>query len=419
VIRSARGVVVDFAELTNPGHDPAKQTNEDASVCVETPRGLLAVVCDGMGGHLGGQQASQAAIQAIIDHVSASPPDAPPAEIMREALEKANAAVFSVGGDAAMQVRPGSTVVATLLHEAGAAVAHVGDSRMYLSRGGQIYRMTRDHSIVQQMIDAGVLTAEQAMDHPDSNKITRALGMMAEVEVDVYPVELPLGRGDVMVLATDGLTDLVTDAEVQMVIQGALTEGPEALCQKFVRIALDRGGHDNITVQALFVHDVPARPVAQPTLVEGAPAADASRTIAEDMAPTRVDASVPEPTLTAAPSPTLIDAAPPERTTQPGLAPSPVQPSALPRFFEYPVAMLQRNPSGRMLFLMAAALAALIVGAVAVWWIIAPAVSRRAQSDQAATDAASAESRSKPQTDAAAGAASSARSSADAASPVP
>jgi serine/threonine protein phosphatase PrpC len=405
-------VVVDFAELTNPGHDPAKQTNEDASVCTETPRGLLAVVCDGMGGHLGGQQASQAAIQAIIDHVSASPPDAAPSEVLREALENANAAVFSVGGDAAMQVRPGSTVVATLLHEAGAAVAHVGDSRMYLFRGGQIYRMTRDHSIVQQMIDAGVLTADQAMDHPDSNKITRALGMMTDVEVDVYPADLPLGRGDVFVLATDGLTDLVTDAEVQMVIQGALTEGPEALCQKFVRIALDRGGHDNITVQALFVHEVAARPVAQPTLVEGTATADASRTIAEDMAPTRVEALAPEPTLTAAPSPTLIDAPPPERTTQPGLAPAPAQPSMLPRFFEYPVAMLQRNPSGRLLFLVAAALAALIVGAVAVWWIIAPAVSRRAQNDQAATDAG-AESRSKPQSDAAAAAASSARSGGD------
>jgi serine/threonine protein phosphatase PrpC len=165
-----------------------------------------------MGGHTGGREASETAIRTILEHVRAAPPGDPAPRVLEAAIAAAGRAVHAVGGTAPQELRPGSTCVALLVNEDGTDVAHVGDSRAYLVRPGAIQRLTRDHSMVQQMVDAGVLAPEDAAHHPEANKITRALGMSAEVEVELAPEPVPLAKGDTLLLATDGLTDLVTDA---------------------------------------------------------------------------------------------------------------------------------------------------------------------------------------------------------------
>src|SRR5262249_35026883 len=136
-------------------------------------------------------------------------------------------------------------------------VAHVGDSRAYVIRQNQIYPLTRDHSMVQGMIDAGMLTEEQAIGHPDSNKITRALGMKPEVEVEVRPEPMELFPGDVLLQSSDGLTDLALGYDILGATRQAFASGGcQHACDMLVQLANSRGGHDNITVQMARVMEV-------------------------------------------------------------------------------------------------------------------------------------------------------------------
>ncbi len=377
--RSARSVVADIAELSDAGRDPAKQINEDSSGYAETRHGHLAVVCDGMGGHSGGREASQTAVRTIVERVQQAPEGAAPGSLLREAIEAAGQAVYAVGGDAPTELRPGSTCVAMLVHERGAEVAHVGDSRGYLVRDNAIQRVTSDHSMVQQMVDAGVLTPEEAVDHPESNKITRALGMRPDVDVELRPEPIVLQRGDVLLLCSDGLTDLVSDTELASLTQSHISSGPAVLCQELVRLANDRGGYDNITVEILHVLEVPAREVptlATATWIEAPPGAPTL--VGPDSGAPR---PTPSPTVTdaaprAAPAPTLLDEAQhPERTTEPGPASPgtafvPSGPRAADSFPE-PAgeAAGEQTRQGRWMVLLSAVVAVLIVGGVVVWAI--------------------------------------------------
>src|SRR5580692_7695158 len=175
---------IDFAQSSDPGRDPNKQVNEDSCGYAETRFGHLAVLCDGMGGHYGGKEASRTAITTIFEMFEQMPLTMAPPHALKLSIEEAGRRVYLLGGPPENRTRPGSTVVAMLLHDKGLEVAHVGDSRAYVIRSNQIYPLTRDHSMVQGMIDAGMLTEETALGHPDSNKITRALGMKPEVDVE-------------------------------------------------------------------------------------------------------------------------------------------------------------------------------------------------------------------------------------------
>ncbi|AUX41435.1 phosphoprotein phosphatase [Sorangium cellulosum] len=241
---------IEFAQHSDPGRDPNKQVNEDACGYAETQLGHLCVLCDGMGGHYGGSEASRTAIKTIFEVIEQTPATAAPGAALKAAIEEAGRRVYRLGGQAENRVRPGSTAVAMLLHDAGVDVAHVGDSRAYVIRAHQIYPLTRDHSMVQGMIDAGMITEAQAIGHPDANKITRALGMKPEVEVEVRPEPMELYPGDVLILASDGLTDLVLSADILGCTRQALASGSvDHACKMLVHLANSRGGYDNITVQ--------------------------------------------------------------------------------------------------------------------------------------------------------------------------
>ncbi len=247
MVDTAKIPAIEIAVRTDPGRDPDKQVNEDAAVHAETPLGVLAVVCDGMGGHAGGKEASELAIKTIEQIVQEAPPDSVAKTVLRHAIEEANSRIWNMP-TAERGLRPGSTVVAMLLSENGADIAHVGDSRIYLVHAGAVSQITRDHSMVQEMVDRNLIKAEDAAKHPDANKILRALGIAKEVEVDVRAETLPYVAGDVFILCSDGLSDLVGPTEI---LEIAGSHPPKQAAGQLVDLANARGGHDNITAMVI------------------------------------------------------------------------------------------------------------------------------------------------------------------------
>src|SRR5579859_560959 len=314
------GPELEVAQRTDPGRDPNKQENEDAAGYQPTRLGHLLVVCDGMGGHALGREASQLAVRTIVQMVEAANPGLSPAAALHGAIVQAGRFVYQMGGAGPQAGRPGSTCVSVLVHAGRAEVAHVGDSRAFLFRRGQIWQLTKDHSVVQQMIDLGALTADQAARHPEANKITRALGMKAETDVELREPAIAYEAGDIFVLATDGLCDLVRIEE----IAAALAQAPslEAATEELVRAANARGGHDNITVllarvgRATGPRPSPdAGPV--PTLVDPlvpigpektvvAPAAQPAPAVPPPVAPLHLPAPVHVPVPVPAPVPVPV-----------------------------------------------------------------------------------------------------------------
>lgn len=262
---SERLVAVDFAERTDPGRDPTKQINEDSCAYKVTPLGHLAVVCDGMGGHEGGKAASNRAIAAIFSTFERGSQQAEQtprgrADLLRAAIAQANAEVYSLAPPE-LHARPGSTVVAILVHPGGAEIAHVGDSRVYVVHGSQVIPLTRDHSVVEQLVAAGVLTPEQASKHPDANQIVRALGMKPDVDVDLAETPYSFVAGDTFILCSDGMSDLVKPEDLLQIVGSA----PAAqIAGQLVDLANARGGHDNVTVQVLRARESADAPAAKP-----------------------------------------------------------------------------------------------------------------------------------------------------------
>ncbi len=215
-------------------------------------RGLLAMVADGMGGAAGGRVASHLAVawtyrelQARLDTAAPAGPAALVAEL-RAAIEAANARVHEQGNQSPDFKGMGSTVTAVVLLGGAFYVAQIGDSRAYLVRGGQPYRLTKDQSLVQRLVDAGAMTPEQALHSPQGSLLLQALGTAEAVAVDLTWQEAR--RGDVLVVCSDGLFRVVADAEIAAVASAA--GEPASLCRTLVTLANERGGPDNVTVVA-------------------------------------------------------------------------------------------------------------------------------------------------------------------------
>jgi protein phosphatase len=199
--------------------------------------GELLVVCDGMGGHAAGEVASQLGVEAILSIYYGDPSEDRP-HALEQAFEQANEQIYAHGRGSM-----GTTGVAALLHHDALHIANVGDSRAYLIRDGEIRQISRDHSFVSDQVAAGLITVDQARSSPHRNVITRALGYQADVTVDLF--RLPLQIGDIVVLCSDGLHGLVTDAEIAQIATSAPLE---QAVQQLIDLANSRGGTDNITV---------------------------------------------------------------------------------------------------------------------------------------------------------------------------
>ena len=214
---------------------------DDAATRAE--RGLLLVVCDGMGGASAGEVASQLAVQTVAQRFRATL-DEDPDEALRNAVELANAAVHDQATANAEQRGMGTTCTAVVLRGRQLWIGHVGDSRVYAVRAGQIRPLTRDHSLVAELVEKGHLSAEEAKTDHRRNVVTRSVGALDHVDVDAELAFDGIEPGDVFVVCSDGLHGQVSDAEIAAI---ASEHAPAEACTALIDLANERGGPDNIT----------------------------------------------------------------------------------------------------------------------------------------------------------------------------
>jgi PPM family protein phosphatase len=238
-----------FAQRTDIGLK--RESNEDSALSfqpedqqVMESKGVLFVVADGMGGHTRGEVASQLAVNTIRD-VYYEQESGDPVASLRLAIEQANARIYNESLAMSPKLEPdqmmGSTCVAAVILGDTVYVANVGDSRAYIVRNGQAHQISLDHSVVAQQLREGLITKEQAKDHPDRNKIYRCLGSET-VEVDTFSEKVQ--PGDLLLLCTDGLSELVPEEEVTSIVQ---QHEPQESVQRLIARANELGGRDNIT----------------------------------------------------------------------------------------------------------------------------------------------------------------------------
>jgi PPM family protein phosphatase len=257
--------ITDQAYATDTGRQ--RSANED-SVFVRAP---VFVIADGMGGAQAGEVASKASVESFDRPL----PEGPPERILRETIEAANRTINGLARQDPSLTGMGTTTTAAILDEGKEelAIGHVGDSRAYRLRRGKLERLTRDHSLVEEMRRKGQLTEAQAEDHPQRSIITRALGPEPEVEVDLQTVSAQ--AGDVFLICSDGLTSMLDDDHIERLLARA-TSMPNAV-RALVDEANRAGGRDNISVIAFKVVDA-----AEPALDSGSEGATLIGQSAED-----------------------------------------------------------------------------------------------------------------------------------------
>ena len=225
-----------------------RQVNEDFIGNFETPNGEVFIVSDGMGGHVGGATASKLAVESIRNFFR-NPLQIQPPEALFQSVAFANQQIIRYAIQDPELEGMGATCVVVLLKEEEVFYAHVGDSRLYLLRNGQLSQLTRDHSEVQQLVDNGQLTPESALRHPRKHVLTRALGIETNPGTELAQQPLHLLPGDFLLLCTDGLTNCVTDIEIQRLLLQDLSVQDKA--RQLVTLANEAGGPDNISVQLI------------------------------------------------------------------------------------------------------------------------------------------------------------------------
>ena len=244
---------IEFVNLSDIGRK--RPHNEDSSIT--DPEIGLALVADGMGGYKAGEVASAIAAKAILDivrgeaEVSHTDPAedqaalSPEALLVRNSIIDANSHIFKTATEVPQCHGMGTTVVAVFFYNNTAIIAHVGDSRVYRYRDDELAQVTSDHSLVQELIDRGFFTPEEAEANTPKNLVTRALGIDATVEVDV--TEQPARPGDIYLLCSDGLNDMVDDEQIRLTLSKYGADLVEA-AHELVRLANESGGKDNISV---------------------------------------------------------------------------------------------------------------------------------------------------------------------------
>lgn len=256
-----KGYKLEVASATHPGM--VRSHNED-SVATDAEIGC-AVLADGMGGYNAGEVASGIAVALIAKEMKNALAGASTGalsggaaqRLISEHSAKANAAIYEAARREPQYSGMGTTLVVALWHDNQLSVGHVGDSRLYRLRGEVLEQVTRDHSLLQEQIDSGTITKEQARYAANKNLVTRAVGIDPEIETEVHTHAV--AAGDIYLLCSDGLSDMVTDEEIQVTLS-ALKANLQLAADQLVQQANDNGGRDNVSVVLVRVlKEFPAR----------------------------------------------------------------------------------------------------------------------------------------------------------------
>lgn len=233
----------------------ARENNEDGYYLQNDDGLKLFIVADGMGGHNAGEVASSLAIRSVVDYFEKNykyiiKDDFEIIEFIKKAMTEGNSEVFKKATLDESMSGMGTTLTLLLIENNKYFIGHIGDSRVYLIREGKIRQISNDHSLVAELIRQGSITENEARVHPQRNIITRALGTGNDIEIDIVFDDIK--PGDIILLCTDGLTNMLTDQEILDIIN----ESPwESACERLIKAANDKGGYDNITVVVVKVDD--------------------------------------------------------------------------------------------------------------------------------------------------------------------
>lgn len=233
-----------------------RKTNEDSySVRISEDKPSVAIVADGMGGYRGGKIASNITVETIIEGIDQFYPDelledspqVDPAVVIKRAVRFANEKVYKLAQDDIKLAGMGTTVVGAMVFDQELVIGYVGDSRAYLITDDTIEQITEDHSLVNELISQGKISEEEALNHPQRHMITRAMGTAPQVSVDI--VKRPWKENDILLLCTDGLSEVVTTEEIKAVFskQPSIQIAVDTLLEQSLQV----GGKDNITIVAI------------------------------------------------------------------------------------------------------------------------------------------------------------------------
>lgn len=241
---------MQFYSITDCGKK--RENNEDFCIAKKVGDYTVLILADGMGGHNGGETASRKATETIFSFMEENLKEKLlPGQIMlllSDALEKANSEIFNLSRENTLLSGMGTTAEVCIITKGKAYIAHIGDSRVYkISDKSAIKKLTKDHSLVEYMIENGTLTPEEASFHPQKNVITRALGISAEIDADIFFEKL--GKNDSLILCSDGLSNMVGEDTILNVMSSSASA--EEIAKALVRLANDAGGSDNITAIVL------------------------------------------------------------------------------------------------------------------------------------------------------------------------
>ena len=252
--------VLEIATATHSGM--VRSHNED-SIAADAAVGL-AVLADGMGGYNAGEVASGIAVAMIsaelkkaLTAITGELDVATAVKLVGEHAVRANNAIFQASQSQPQYAGMGTTLVVALWHDDHMIVGHIGDSRLYRMRASKLEQVTRDHSLLQEQIDSGLITKEQARHSQNKNLVTRAVGIDPEVDAEVH--SYPVQAGDIYLLCSDGLNDMVTDEDMELTLSSLQANLPLA-AEQLVQQANDNGGRDNVSVILVRVlKNFPAR----------------------------------------------------------------------------------------------------------------------------------------------------------------
>ncbi len=244
---------LEIFSQTDPGM--VRSHNEDSVAC--EPACGLVVLADGMGGYNAGEVASGIAVSVVVTEISHRLLNSSPVDriensgeelgvsLLRDNIQKANASIFHAAQSQPQYAGMGTTIVSGLFYDNRVAVGHVGDSRMYRLRGEVLETITHDHSLLQEQLDSGMISVEDARLSKNKNLVTRAVGIDADVDSEIHVHDVLVG--DIYLLCSDGLNDMVEDDDIQSTLYALQSNLPLAASQ-LIQMANDNGGRDNISV---------------------------------------------------------------------------------------------------------------------------------------------------------------------------